>query len=257
MKKTEMLRDIAIKTLPKRLVQIRYVIASTPRSGTAYISQVLSSLGLECGHERFFGVSCMSFGKEVCNPTKREYWTRRNNALGDSSWLVVPHLACLPKEAKIIHIVRDPIASLNSMIHTDHFRWDINDDHWTRKYAQYIFKELGQVAWPDDQLGRAQLFYVQWHKLILEHSSSQNYVFSCLEDIDRSFIKKVLCLIGYEGVSDLRIDAALEEVPPTFNRRKRKPTDYIEGRQLNDEFIELSRSFGYELPANAGSLNAK
>lgn len=236
-----------IRVVPKRFIPISYVVVATPRSGTGFISEVLKNLGLSCGHERFYGPQRAKPGMHVRNPFKKEYWYGKRNTLGDSSWLAVPFLSELPKGSTIIHQVRDPLKSLNSMIHTQCLDWDQDIDPDQKMYAEFIFNHMKDHKWPKDPLGRAQLFWVKWHKMILKETKRSNYLFSRVEDIDRQFVRSVIASIGKKDVTDTDIDRAITSVDVKFNRKRGKPMNYVESCELSSEFIELAKHFGYQI----------
>ena len=82
---------------------LRYVVAGLPRSGTGYISKVLSGLGLDCGHESSFVYHRALLDRK-----------EKDGIWGDASWLAVPYLKAVPPGTIVLHQVRDPIKVLNS-----------------------------------------------------------------------------------------------------------------------------------------------
>ena len=83
--------------------KIQYIFTGTPRSGSGFVSQLLTSGGLKIGHEMFFGMPGHGFYPR--------------GAVGDSSWLALPLLNMYP-EAKKIHVVRDPLKTISSLAHS-------------------------------------------------------------------------------------------------------------------------------------------
>lgn len=87
--------------------KLDYIFTGCPRSGTRTIAKIITSLGLPCSHELFFGMPGIN-------------WTPEKGEIkAESSWLAVPNLERILKEnpkTKIIYIIRDPIKVLNSMI---------------------------------------------------------------------------------------------------------------------------------------------
>jgi hypothetical protein len=101
---------------------IDFVVTGTPRSGTSYMSSLLNALGYDCSHERCFDPWHITFAEE--RPDDR-IW-------GDSSWLAVPYLGDLPDTTKIVHVVRDPVHAINSILGTGQLHWADSD------YRRYI-----------------------------------------------------------------------------------------------------------------------
>src|SRR5437870_668008 len=83
---------------------IPFVVASTPRSGTGYIAQLLSALGVACGHEKYFNKKSQTYHVQTLE--------------GCSSWLSVPFLDRLPVQTVVLHQIRDPVRTINALIKT-------------------------------------------------------------------------------------------------------------------------------------------
>ena len=76
--------------------KIKCLIIGCGRSGTGFLSSVLTLSGKYCSHEKIFdetGIKVDAFlqGQEV-----------------ESSWYAVPFLNVIPKNIKILHVTRDP-----------------------------------------------------------------------------------------------------------------------------------------------------
>lgn len=76
----------------------KFLIASTGRSGSGYIAQVLTKAGIPCGHQDWF--------------TRPKRSRRKNGLIGESSCFAVPHLSKF--EGVIFHQVRNPLHVLTS-----------------------------------------------------------------------------------------------------------------------------------------------
>jgi hypothetical protein len=80
-----------------------FVVTGCPRSGTHYLSEVLTRVGLLCRHEAVFGPQARSF-------------VGFGGAHGDSSWLAVPFLDQLPPRAVVLHQTRHPLEVVQSLL---------------------------------------------------------------------------------------------------------------------------------------------
>lgn len=96
-------------------------------SGTGYISHLISSAGMPCGHELVFrvpplGVRSM-FQPEDMPVGLGSWWNLR----AESSWPAIDHLdhPCCA-QARIVHVVRDPLRVLRSMIYTAAANWRVS-----------------------------------------------------------------------------------------------------------------------------------
>src|SRR5690242_2679693 len=79
-----------------------FVVTGCARSGTTYMSALLSGLGLRIGHEVVFGPRTRSF----------DGWQGQH---GDSSWLAAPFLGDLG-DAPVFHQVRHPLKVVRSLV---------------------------------------------------------------------------------------------------------------------------------------------
>jgi len=127
-------------------MKIRYIITGTPRSGTGFTSQLLTSGGLKIGHEMFFGMPGAGFYPA--------------GAVGDSSWLAVPYLRAYP-DAKKIHIVRNPLKTISSMLHAQNLE-DLQIAN--NMYCYYKVKHLPEIMqWKG--LNRYLFFWTVWNNV--------------------------------------------------------------------------------------------
>ena len=135
------------------------IITGTPRSGTQYISKLLTSIGVPIGHEQYFGLPLGGI--------------HRNNPQGDSSWLAVPYLC--EHKARIIHIVREPVKVISSMMGRDFFNRVSLYDEFINFYLP-IPKDYSL-------LDKCIYFYVNWNTEIQKYTGSNFYK---VEDIHKN-----------------------------------------------------------------------
>ena len=161
---------------------LRFLIASTPRSGTGYIKRLLCDLGVPCTHERYF--TCSS----------QRYLTESNH--GESSWLAVPYLERLPPSTLVFHQVRNPVTTINSLKLTHPYQSEGRDMPFLREH----FKPSSH----DPEIE----FWHEWHRRIEPFATLRYRV----EEIP---IREILSMIGEER-SDEQIKIALAGVPRNF-----------------------------------------
>jgi hypothetical protein len=217
---------LAIDGLVK--TQISFVVTGTPRSGTTYVARVLQKLGLDCRHERRFNP--WEIIMEVCR-FNEEPW-------GDSSWLAAPFLQALPADAKVFHVVRDPLSAVNSIIGTGQIDWP--DDYRTF-IAKYCWNDANY--WPTDVGRDAQTFWVRWN-LMIEQSGRVSRRFRVEETA--AAVPGILSDVGLAGVSEQDIARVLQEVPRNMNARKHRSALRLTRDDLTPEFIQTARRYGYD-----------
>lgn len=126
--------------------KINYIVSGTPRSGTGFMAKLLTSAGIPIGHEMFFGMP------------GHGYYPK--NAQGDSSWMAVPFIHNF--DATVIHIVRNPIDNISSLLHRETFSEE------RMKTSIYTFFKM--IRLPDlarwEGMDKYLAFYLAWNKEI-------------------------------------------------------------------------------------------
>lgn len=126
--------------------EIKYIFTGTPRSGTGFVSQLLTSGGLKIGHEMFFGMPGIGFYPK--------------GAVGDSSWLAVPSLRDYMDITRI-HIVRNPLKTISSMLHMNILGDDVIGSDI---YCLYKVRNLPEIMqWSG--LDRYIFFWSVWNNV--------------------------------------------------------------------------------------------
>lgn len=131
----------AIASRGRRLIlgQPEFVVVGTGRCGTGYVASVLNEVGIRCGHEDVYG-------PDGVHPSRR--------LRGDASWLAAPSLDHF--RGVVWHLVRHPIAVVQSFLHLGFFRtepWDVYKDYAARF-----------VPFSADELDTAIRWYVEWNR---------------------------------------------------------------------------------------------
>lgn len=136
------------------------IVTGTPRSGTGFMSQLLTKAGIPCGHEQIYG---FEGGHRVVDPK------------AESSWLAAPHLK---KHKDIVHIVRDPLKVISSQKKYE-FLHDNGD------FAKYAYEHCPGILIKKG-FDRYMYFYIKWNEMIEEHTDRRYKV----EEIDvKEFIE--------------------------------------------------------------------
>jgi hypothetical protein len=248
--------------------QIRYVVASLPRSGTKYISKVLTELGQNCGHERSF--TCIG-GQGDRHTTAQGICIREDapEVWGDASWLCVPLIEKLPPGTVVFHQLRDPIKVLNSNLPPggdSYFRtWDENaglktDPLYNKPipYKRFIWENTQDWVWPDkiaegpetlEEIERVVHWWVNWN-LWIEFAAMRRsdlvYVRYRLEDMSANLLQNIGNVIQPKVVPP-RIEHCcdiVQKTPTTVNRH-RTPNDRITVDMLPPAARLLMLRYGY------------
>lgn len=146
------------------------IVTGTGRCGTGYIAHVLNSVNVKCSHEGVFAAyhdaqgpvipDGLSTDEEIIGRVKKRHQNAWWNWQADSSWMAVPYLERPELEKMtVVHLVRDPKKTIDSMVRTGGFNPDIGGLFW-----QFQVKHLPALLETDDRKIRAGLFYTKWNE---------------------------------------------------------------------------------------------
>jgi len=192
-----------------------FVVVGTGRSGTGYISELFTRLGIRCGHEGWW------------NPPMN----RSPNLIGDASWLAVPHLDTYPGRVGLQ--LRDPLAVMRSLLNGQLFTLA-----GTNLYYRY---KAAYVDFCGDPVLDAARYIVEWTAAAAEHADRMWRV----EDLDPALVADLTEWVGYP-VTEQRAAAALRTLNTDWNRHNRIGLEW--GDLPDDPIIERLRAV-----AEAGS----
>lgn len=208
---------------------LRFIVVGTGRCGTGYISQILTRMGIPCGHEWVYSPH-----------------PRRNphiEILGDSSAQAVPFVPDF--DGFVFHQVRNPLQVIGSFIGFNLFK----DYRWHGPDGEFMAQHFHFTG---DELGDAMRYYVEWNQRCERQDRYFRYK---VEDIDRAMLRRMADLIGVR-VEDSAIDQALREVPTNCNtRHNAQPLtwDDLPDGPLKDDLIAISRRYGYNVSSSMRS----
>lgn len=213
--------------------RLKFVVASTPRSATRYITAVLNKAGILTTHELLCKDCHCWWGAFECP------------IIAEVSWLLPPRLDKMPSEIILLHQIRHPVPTINSIIRTHHM--EPTKTRNTRWLFGPATEKLGLHRWPGDALGRAIYFWCEWHKAILEKSKcTPNYYRYQIETVLAAELSLVLHGATPVDVQPFlpRLQRALTDVAKDYNVAGRR-TFTIGWDDLTTEAKELAGRFGY------------
>lgn len=201
---------------------IDFVIASTGRSGSRYVSQVLTKAGIPTGHEDWF-----------TTPARKV--ERDKSIKGDSSCFSVPYLSEF--EGIVFHQVRHPLKVLTSLM----------ADEERIKEVEPIYEYRMQFAEPTGDFMRDMMqCIVNMNEEIEKHTNLRYRI----EHFDHIALDWMMLGIGNICTYDdwRRNTKALESVSKTTNKHHNK--EYLTWGDLPDcketEMLkEQAKRYGY------------
>ncbi len=211
--------------------QIKYVVVATPRSATGWTSQVLCAMGLKCGHEK-----CFTHDKQVYEGKLGVDYT-----WGDSSWLAVPFIDDLPPGTTILHQVRNPCATIASLVGLGHF------GHWDRALDEYHIFMRQHVMLPDglNTIQRAAWFWYLWHVKIEEAGRRRGWPWYVRYRVETPNIPAIYHqeITGHQPTKDQLRKAS--EVPTDYNHKRGRSKPDVTMDVLPTRVADLALRYGY------------
>lgn len=219
--------DAPASEVPMQFKYLDFVVTGCPRSGTQYAARALESLGLSCHHEVCFNPWSITF---AADRPEGEIW-------GDASWLAVPFLTWLPAETKVIHLVRDPVRTINSILGTGQLDWPTD-------YRRFLVHHFHGDAdyWPDDVASFAQQFWVGWNTRI--EATGRVALRLRIEDFGAAAPAVVSLLQPGRRPTDEDL-ACLDRVPRSENSRPYDGNTRVDAGRLTREVRALAGRYGY------------
>jgi len=233
---------------------MKYIFTGTGRCGTVYYARLLTSLGIPCSHEGYFGPTphedtmkkINGEAQVVVSNRSREYdpnWAP-DVYQADSSYMAAPYIDSEQLlETKVVHLVRDPIKVISSYyLDLQYYKYAQQGFH---DYMDYVYRYLPQLL--DESLHpicRVVKFYLEWNKLIVEKSvrkiSEGKYLLHRVED----GCQPVLDWLGLE----LKEGAYADERSNTMKHRLDLfSINDIPDHPLKDELIEFATKHRYKM----------
>ena len=247
----------------------RFVVTGCARSGTGYISQLLTELGARTEHERVFDPFTTRF----------ERWGR---SPGESSWLAVPFLDELPDDVVVLHQVRHPADVIRSLLGIEFFATDgtsvgrdarsfrqvasarglagiarrvVTPSDWGRTrrrrsdFVDFALRHCDGLSELADERDRCQRYWSEWNRMVESRAAERpGYLRYRLEDLDAALVATIAAAVGLD-VDAAAVAAAMAAVPADFNTRPRGAVDA--GSTFTPDVVEVAAAYGYTLGGTA------
>jgi hypothetical protein len=233
----------------------RFVVTGCPRSGTLFTAKALARLGHTCGHEEIFTpetTSVPDFG----------------DAQGDVSWLAAPFLSDLPTGTVVVHQLREPMATIRSIVGVRLFQTEPHAlmqlryrlQHYHVRFARPIlnprFVRFADLHCPGlfelpDEVSRTAAYWVRWHRLIESVKDRSDLVYERVrvEDLDDERLARLDRLLGGSSTPDLAAQVRAELGVNTHRARQvgALTLDDIGHEPTRLALVESAHDFGYDL----------
>jgi hypothetical protein len=235
----------------------RFVVTGCARSGTLFMAEALAALGHPCGHEQLFTPSTShapAFG----------------DAQGDVSWLAAPFLGQLPPDTVVLHQVRDPLATIRSMLgvrmfqtkphplmqaryRLQYYRIRFARPITNARFVRFVAEHCPGVFDLPDETSRAAAYWVRWNQAIRHSANAADLPYHRyrVEDLDDDLLVRWDHLLG--GSSTQADVAAVRASLGTSTHRARQVDavhlDDVADTGTRTRLADLAADFGYDLSA--------
>lgn len=208
----------------------RFVVVGTGRSGTGYMSNLLTACGIPCGHEQVFGPAQATRAEPVV-------WGKWE---ADASWLAVPRLPMLG--VPVVLVTRHPLPTVRSMVRIGQF----TDDGADGLYGSVIRAFRPEVYAERTEPDRALAMWLHWTVAAAAHA---DHVLA-LEHLTTERLTGVLHALGADVAPDV-VRRALRSTPRSNQRRDRKRVQHRavwrhHRRGLADIAKRVAAGLGYD-----------
>jgi hypothetical protein len=224
-----------------KMSSLDFVITGTGRSGTGYLSRLLSTLDVPCGHEKIF------------HPFLRDdvLGCSNNNLIGDSSWLAAPLLEQLSERTWVFHQVRHPIEVARSFLGIGFF--DKNPSASHSPYLEFVrrHQSFDRIM---NEFERFMFHWVCWNQMVETKTKTigLNYHRIKLEDMDAESINtQLLSKIGRSSTIQKihKAQAVLGSITNSRIRRGDISYNNLPKGEIFDRFWALAIEYGYDVEA--------
>jgi hypothetical protein len=234
------------------MVDLKFLVTGTGRCGTLFMSNLLTSAGFPCTHEAIFTTNGIEWAKKVVDGEEAIINSKisRGDCLSDaiskdeivaeSSFMAAPFLKQI--NADIIHVVRNPINVVGSMIgqvfknfsnpHPTNF--EEIPDHIV--YEKFIYDHLPELSKEMPQIDRGCLFYLLWNRMIEE--SGKVKFFHRIED-ETTELREFIGCKANEWYSNKKCNS--------FSSSKKWKIQDIKSPKIRDEIADMMKRYGYNL----------
>lgn len=245
---------------------LKYLVTGTGRCGTVYMARLLTSVGILCGHETIFDycglrgaqkrlsgedplrlsiASSLNYDSEKNEHHLIKWHPDIENIVADASYMSAPFLTDdILKDAKIIHVVRNPIHVINSFCNNIYYFRNI-ENIWKESqiYENFIYKFLPELKVEMPQYDRASLYYVRWNEMI--ERQNPDFFFRVEDEVT-----ELLEFLGVPEGVDYFKDTKTNVFGPSCNTDVFDSLMKIQNRNIRLDLAKMAKRYGYDMLEN-------
>jgi hypothetical protein len=239
--------------------ELKIVATGTGRCGTTYVAKLLTSLGINCGHESVFDYSNDEIiKKRIVDKNYRtlskvsqidnDNWINPKTITADSSYMAAPYLDWPElKKVKVIHVIRNPLNVIRSFVlDFKYFNKNMPDKKNIFNelgFEEKIWKILPELSTIQNKFERGCYFYIYWNKMIEEKIQNKKSIRINIEDKNK--VNKIANFINKPEITFMENNTNSFE-----NITKKKPSkeitlDDIPDGEIKNELLKMMEKYGY------------
>lgn len=226
-------------------MKLKILVTGTGRCGTNFVANLLTSIGLPCGHEAFFGPKGIDFAMEAISDKQKpenseiskrgEILSDGMKLVADSSYMAAPFIGEF--DCPVIHVVRNPIEVISSFL-SKPFLYFMSPHptmpEYRFVYEEFIYKHLPELAQKMPKSDRAALYYIRWNEMI-EHSGRVELRHR-IEDSPSAIVE----LIGHSG--DFYFNSRCNSF--SLDKKRWNP-NRIKDHRIKKDLMDIMKRYGY------------
>lgn len=208
----------------------KLIITGCGRSGTKYISTVLTAVGVKCYHEVFFGAHLAR--NDV-------YRTDVEDVPAEASWLAAGAEKYIALGTVVAHQTRNPVCVIRSMMGIKSFVRQTS-------YLKYLYRCLAEHNLEDlNEINACMEFWIRWNAMAENITGFRYRIedFSVVRLID-------LCRAAGKSMTPADANAVLRKAHKKVNSRNRDHSVSWESLPSGDRksrLLEAAEYYGYPL----------
>lgn len=188
-----------------------FIVSACGRSGTMFTWQTLNRLGIRTSFEEFF----QSQVRPMDCWEAFQQWLDETHTCGEVSSLSAPHLGFMPESVTVIHLVRNPVAVIASLLGGKNFEKPLA---WSRN-VKFNFRHLPQLDRMDRPAVLAMKYWLYWNELIAPQAEAM-FKAEDLYSLNTGQLKRLTELVGGEFSVSVA-EAAMGHLGRTWNAGNR------------------------------------
>jgi hypothetical protein len=235
----------------------RFVVTGCARSATLFMAEALSRLDHPCGHEVLFTPETTTVPAFA-------------DAQGDVSWLAAPFLADLPAGTVVLHQVRDPLATIRSMVgvrmfqtkphpfmqvryRLQYYRIRVARPITNARFVRFAARHCPGVFDLPDQVSRGASYWVRWNRMIEGAAARPDlrYRRYRVEELDDELLLELDRMLG-GSASPADVASVRRDLGTSTHRARQVDAltlDAIADVATRESLAELAQEYGYAVPA--------